>query len=269
MFKLRGHFILATFAGLTLLSPASLQSQSLWLDRSQERAAALEVLRADFDGDSNSGWLVFLSSRVPFSNNFHLVSEVPFSSVSFKSESESAIGNPYVGVEIGGEDLPIFVELGIRLPLASEDKPLGAAAGFSADIDRLEAFAQKVVPASAMINFYHESDTGFQFRLRGGTTLSVKYDAAPGEGESHEFIGYSAQAGYRFERLGFMVGFSGRANLSTEDLNYGQRSLHQLGFNLSAELGKLRSGLLLRLPRDDDLKSSLDAVFGAQLSYPL
>lgn len=81
-----------------------------------------------------------------------------------------------------------------------------------------------------------------------------------GEDADEEFIGYSVQAGNRFQHLCMMAGFSGRANVSNDDLNYAKRSFHQPGFNASVGLGRWRSSLHLRLP----LKRALDAVLGAQ-----
>lgn len=53
--------------------------------------------------------------------------------------------------------------------------------------------------------------------------------------------------------------------MTEEDADFDERSIHQLGFNASAQFGKLRPGLHLRLPLDDDLQESLDAVLGLNL----
>jgi hypothetical protein len=285
MQSLFSRLVLAmTMTSAAMIFPISSPAQSIWLDRSQEKTLALEVLRPDFKNEddefarsSNSGWVLFWSSRVPLSKSFHLVGELPFAFGSYKyesrgsgfrrSESESTIGNPYLGVEVGEQDIPVFVELGIRLPLASENNFLGVMTGFYTDMDRLEAFVPNMVPINVMINLHQTGANGFQFRLRGGTTLLL--DTGEGEDTTEEFIGYSAQAGYRFQHLSLMAGFSGRAIVSEDDLNYGERSFHQLGFNASVRLGQWRSGLHLRLPLDEDLKEPLDAVFGAQLGVLL
>ncbi|MCI0693368.1 hypothetical protein L0337_15360 [candidate division KSB1 bacterium] len=146
-----------------MIFPISSPAQSIWLDRSQEKTLALEVLRPDFKNEdnefvrsTNSGWVLFLSSRLPLSRIFYLVGDLPFASGSYeyesrrsgfqKSHSESIIGNPYLGVEIVEENVPVFGELGIRLPLTSEDNMLGAITGLYTDMDRLEAFVPNMAP---------------------------------------------------------------------------------------------------------------------------
>ncbi|MDZ7344110.1 MAG: hypothetical protein ONA90_06310, partial [candidate division KSB1 bacterium] len=87
-----------------------------------------------------------------------------------------------------------------------------------------------------------------------------------GNGDATQwYLGYSAQIGYETQPFSASAGLTGRANLSEEGLDYGERSIHQLGFAANAGLGNFRPGIHFRLPLDDDLKESLDFVFGINL----
>lgn len=256
---------------LTALFPIALQAQSIWLDRSQDKSIGLEVMRPNFsaeEGDEVSGLLLFLSLRAPMTPQFRFVGELPFVRSSYESNffftrsgSQSTVGNPYLGFEIGQRGTPFLGEFGIRLPAASEDKFGAVLMGIVSDYDRLEAFIPNTVSITGMLNYCHREASGFALRLRGGPSLLLNTD----EDDTELFIGYSAQAGYEAPRFSLLGGFTGRAIMTEEDADFDERSIHQLGFNASAQFGKLRPGLHLRLPLDDDLQESLDAVLGLNL----
>lgn len=270
------YLSLAAMSFATLV-PASLSAQSIWLDRSADKTVGLEVLIPNFkDEDGVSGWAAFLSLRAPLSNQLHFVGEMPFAHGSFESRSifidsgsQNSIGNPYFGIEIGRQGSPVFGEIGARVPLASEDKFGATLVGLVTDFDRLEAFAPKMLPLTAMLNYHHKEASGFAIRLRGGPSFLINTDKDEFEDGSELFIGYSAQAGYESEQVSILGGVTGRANMTEENADFGERSVHQLGFNASVGLGNVRPGIHFRLPLDDDLKDSMDFVMGFNLGIQL
>ena len=270
MKKIISYFMLAALSCTASFSTA-VYAQSIWLDRRHDKTFGLEVLRPNFNGENNdevSGLALFLSMRAPLSKQLHFVGELPFvksnfesSSIFFRGGSQNMIGNPYLGFELGRQGSPIFGEFGVRLPFAAEDKFGAALVGFSTDFDRLEAFIPNTLPLTGMLNYHHREASGFAVRLRGGPSLLINTD-----GEDTElFLGYSAQAGYESERFSLLGGLMGRANLTEEGGDFGERSVHQLAFNASAGLGKIRPGIHFRLPLDEGLKESIDSVFGFNL----
>jgi hypothetical protein len=265
---------------LAALTPATLPAQSIWLDRSHDQSLGFEILIPNFktdDDEAVSGLAMFLSLRTPLSERIRLTSELPFvhgkiesNSFFFRiNESQSTFGNPYLGLEIGQKDSPVFGELGVRVPLASEDNFGATLVGFTADVDRLEAFLPNTLPIMGMLNYHRKEKSGFSLRLRGGPSLLVYTKADAGDDGSDLFIGYSAQAGYESERVSVLGGVTGRANMTEENADFGERSLHQLGFNASVGLGNVRPGIHFRLPLDEDLKDFLDFVLGLNLGIQL
>jgi hypothetical protein len=118
------------------------------------------------------------------------------------------------------------------------------------------------VPISTYANVILESPSGFALRLRGGPCFWIK----SGEREDSEtFLLYSAQAFYKFSKVRIGGGLSGRYWVSSEGGDFAENSFHQLGFSLDFVLGKLRPGVYLRIPLDENLSDIVDAVVGLSL----
>jgi hypothetical protein len=273
MRKILSCFAIAVLC-FAVFIPAPLRAQSIWLDRSHDKTLGLEVLRPNFKSEGNnevSGLALFLSLRAPLSQQLSFVSELPFvhsnyasRSIFLRGGSESTIGNPYLGVEIGRKDSPFFGEFGVRLPITSDDKFGTALVGFLTDFDRFEAFIPNTLPITGMLNYHHREASGFALRFRGGPSLLIYTEGGLGD-SADLFAGYSAQAGYESERFSLLGGLTGRANLTEEDAG----SVHQLGFNASLGLGNVRPGIHFRIPLDDELKESMDFVLGFNLGIQL
>jgi hypothetical protein len=81
-------------------------AQSVWLNRNHAKTISLEILKPNFERKDFTTFTtstLFLSGRFAGTNKISVVSEVPFSHYdieSFDVESESAIGNHYLGIEI-------------------------------------------------------------------------------------------------------------------------------------------------------------------------
>lgn len=120
------------------------------------------------------------------------------------------------------------------------------------------------VPLTGMLNYRQKSATGLTFRLRGGPSFLMNTSG----GGSQWLLGYSAQLGYEARTFSASAGLTGRANLSEEG-NFGERSTHQLGLAANLGLGKVRPGVHIRLPLDQDTRESLNYVAGINLGILL
>lgn len=263
-------------ASAAMFVPATAPAQSIWLDRSSDKMLALEILKPSFKGEENVSFTTaayFLSYRTPLSQNVRFAGELPFAHGDFGWEVNSfftsfgpgsTFGNPYLGVEVQKEGSPIFVEIGVRVPLTSDNQFQAVTTGLVADFDRIEAFMPNTVPFTGMLNYRQKSASGLTFRLRGGPSFLVGTKG----GGSEWLLGYSAQIGYETEPFSMNAGITGRANLSEEG-NFGERSTHQLGLAANLGLGKVRPGIHFRLPLDQDTRESLNYVAGINLGILL
>ena len=265
---------------IVLMGLTELTAQPIWLDQTQPRSIALEVLKPNQPRKDNTTFLsstLFLSLRLGISNNLVFVGELPFAYVkqdfdnNVPGNSDTQIGNPYVGLELAREDSPLFFEFGARIPLVASDD-LATFFGQLTDADRLEAFAPDVTTLLAAINFQNVFPPKQIFlRARAGALLSLSTGQGVEEllnigDDSELFFLLSGQAGYDGKCLFLGAGLTGRLVL-TQEGNIGRRTFLQLGANARFKLGRFRPGLHFRLPLEDDLKEVLDFVGGVSLSY--
>ncbi len=255
-----------------LALPVALTAQPIWLDQSQPRAIALEVLKPKQDNTEFLSSTLFLSVRLGISNNLVLVGELPFAYVALENVdlSKAQIGNPYLGLELARKDSPLFFELGARLPLVAS-RNLATVFGQLTEADRMEAFNPDITNLLAAINLQNIFAKEFFFRLRGAGSLWLSTGEGGGalltRGEDTElFFLFSGQTGYDGKRVFLGAGVTGRL-VVTEKGNFGRRTFLQLSANARLKLGRFRPGLLFRVPIEDDLQEVLDFVIGPNLSY--
>ncbi|MCI0596524.1 MAG: hypothetical protein L0Z48_08275 [candidate division Zixibacteria bacterium] len=291
------------------LSVKTASSQSIWLDRGIDRAIWLEVQKPDFPTNPRlaeafnpepehtfTTSLLFLSASWRVSELLVLRGEIPFASWGYKDYafvyfattynnptgvpdtavfsgfSEEKFGNPLLGVQLGGPAFPLSGEFALRFPLIQSEsmQKIGAnwAAPFGAltDYDRFEAFLQDMWSFNAAANLKHTGPAGLFLRLRTGLTFLVPTKDYL---ENDLYIDYASQAGYQFFRIELLAGFSGRYLVTEKSLDFGARTIHQLGVSANYEVGHFIPGAHFRVPLDDDLQRDLDFVFGLNLGYRL
>lgn len=305
--RLAGLWFLLLLLGIPLLAETA-SAQSVWLDRSIDRALFLEIQKPDFPTNprlaefSNPAEhtfttaLLFLSARWRVSELLVLRGEIPFASWGYKDYafvyftttynyptgvldttlfpgfSEEKFGNPLLGVQFGGPASPLSGEFALRFPLI-QSKPgqkvgdnWAAPFGALTDYDRFEAFLEDVWTFSAAAGYRFKMPSGFVLRLRSGLAFLVPTKDYL---ENDLYLDYASQAGYQFSRLELLAGLSGRYLVSENGLDFGARTVHQLGVSANFTLGHLLPGAHFRLPLDDDLQRDLDFVFGINVGYRL
>ena len=257
------------FVFLFIVLSMEVNGQYLWLDRSNNNSIAYEFLKPSFKNAEDMTFFtsaMFLSGRFVTSDKITIIGEIPFAIYGQDREqgeniSENAFGNPYVGIEVKGENSPVFGEFGIRLPFApSEDNQSAVMVGaFTEFVERLEAFIPEILPVNAFVNYYSVNKSALAIRLRGGFS---GWFATGDRDENEWFLMYGVQGGYQTEQVNVMAGLSGRWWLSLEDADFAEKTFHQLILEADFGLGSVRPGVLIKVPLDDDLKEFVDLVWG-------
>jgi len=278
---------------LLILTPAAFP-QSIWLDRSVDKALWLEIQKPDFTDEYLGGGFfseplqttfatasLFLSARWRVSGPLVLQAELPFINAGVKDQmyidpfgdtvqvdggSENQFGNPLVGLEVGLPGSPLSGEFAVRFPIVDDEHEFSSSLGLFADYDRLEVFLPDIMTFTARANYRYRGPTGLLLQFRAGPAFMV---VTEGGGDPELFADYSAQAGYQGNRVTVLAGLTGRALITESDLSFNERTIHQLGLSASYAFGNFIPGLLFRVPMDDDLGDILDFVFGINVGYRL
>lgn len=256
---------------LTTAAPAV--SQTIWTPIDRRPFLKLEMLHpslkagSDVDISALSG-AVFMTGGFRLGQRAMFIAELPFarSSVSFAgtSSSNTAFGNPYIGLQLGSasKSRGFVGELGVRPPFIGDDDFDAALLGISSDLDRLEAFVNDVTSISAAGNFYSRMSAAAT-RLRLGVTHQLHGSSS---GEDETFLDYGAHASYDADRLRFGGAVTGRYIL-TESGAFGERSVHHIAGSASMAFDQLRPGIFVRVPIDKDVRESVSAIYGLTLEY--
>jgi len=261
---------------MILFSYLEVIAQPLWLDRRHNKTISYEFLKPDFKNLEGTTFLtsaMFLSGRFATSNAVTMVAEIPFVNYGRDSEtgesfSESAFGNPYLGLEFHTYKSRFFGEIGFRLPVVlQDDNQTALIFGTYTDfVDRVEAFIPEIVPFNVLINYNSISELNFGLRIRGGF---IGWIPSGARDESEWFLVYGIQGGYQTEQVNILLGINGRIWLSSDNLEFSETTSNQFVVTTDVSLGQFQPGLILKIPLDDKLHDIVKLVFGVSLAVNL
>ncbi len=266
--------------GLVLLTlPTSpilsrdLAGQSLWDRPSYERNVQVQFSKPvlDFGEFSFLSAGVFLSVNWPLTERFRFVGELPMGYADrtdgyddgYDNEMGLVLGNPYVGIDIGKRESDLSGQFGVRLPLAPSDKGDSRFIGtFSDHISRQGTFWDELLTVTGTGTYRHRTEEGFVAVTTAGAEVWFSTES----GGSTEVFGlYGGQAGYENETWSATAGVMGRAFLSADRGNLGERTHHELGAQIGYQVASVRPTVFFRLPLDEDIREGLDYVVGLKI----
>ncbi|UCE65868.1 MAG: hypothetical protein JSU85_13565 [Candidatus Zixiibacteriota bacterium] len=259
---------------LILLSYSIINAQPPYrVNERQGSNASIEFLLPDFDNDIGySGWVIFVKSEVKINKGNYFIFDVPIGhgerAVSFwGDESETAIGNPYAGFRLGSNKLPLTFDIGIRVPLSSENNSLARLAGGFSDIYRLDAFILDYFTFQSMVNYRSNRINDLNGEISLGPRIWLYTGDSEYADDTEFFFAYNIKTFYSWSNFDAGVGISGLLCL-TEDEFLGEDSMvNTLKFESSFATGNARPGIEISLPVDDDLDEVMDMVIGLNLKY--
>jgi hypothetical protein len=252
-------------AVLALLCTGTLRAQEMWLGQTGARTLGVEVLRPGLRYGA-TGLAAFATLRWPIGAYERVVADValahceqstvgPGGLGSCPPGTGTSIGNPYLGIELGGPDAQWIGEIGVRFPAASSGSA-ALVAGMESDIERRDAFVGEAFSVSGYESLRLRIRGGFTLRARVGTGL-VLGRSAP-YGDRGLWLGYAAQVGYDRGRLNLRAGISGRVK---------EAEMSQLVMSAAFPLGGVRPGVSLRAPFENGFTSARSAVLGLTLGF--
>jgi hypothetical protein len=267
------------------VAPALAQAQSLYLPRDGTHGVLFEMLKPTIEGlnqDFLSG-VYFLSGRYGVSPRVSLVAEIPFANQSSTQEpfpyynyyyyypygssteiSSSTFGNLYLGMEARVASGPVFLEVGVRPPIASEDQVDADLTGIFADVTRWDAFLPNNLTVQAAFDASETAPSGMTYHLRISPVADISTGDSSGNTELDAV--YSFLIGYHGDAFRVLGGESGRALLTEGSGNLGRRTVNQLEFHADFLSGSVRPGLAFTLPLGSQ-SSDVPMVWGINVAW--
>jgi hypothetical protein len=242
---------------MVAILPLAAGGQSIWLPPQHGSSVTLEGMKPNYTKGDNvkfasSAW--YLSGRYQATPSLAVAGELPISyfGVDQGSLSETAVGNPYIGIVLDGDNSPVVAEGGIRLPVTDEDKFNAIVNGWCADVDRWTAFYPDLVTVRGRGGMKFNNPLGNVSGrvLLGGSLLIPTGDISD---EDPELIGeLLAELWFQEQQFQFGLDIAGYTWITESDADFNERSEFQVGMGLAYTLGQIRPGLHLQIPLGDE-----------------
>ncbi|UCG60914.1 MAG: hypothetical protein JSV52_11370 [Candidatus Zixiibacteriota bacterium] len=265
----RVAFLLVCVMAVLLFSQ-SVSAQAYWLRPADEKSVSLDFFKAAFDEAEGLNFftsMIYLSAYIPATPELAVIFDFPMSNVDTDFEDQSVFGNPYLGIEyvapVSGGNQSIKGRLGFRPPLASDSKFAASLLGMVSMIDRFESFVPDLWTLSGGFGFQFKSEAeyGFDIDFTGDLMMPTE-----GGAENELYVDYSMVMWFRPEKANLGFGLAGRLLATEGDMDFGERTVHQLGFFGGYDAGVFEPGFHFRVPLDEDLSDVLDFLWGINLT---
>lgn len=265
---IRGIPVIFLFIGMLT---TAVRSQSLLDNWNARRSALFEWYKPTFansDPYSYTSSTLYLDLRVPATDNITFEADLPWIYSDLKSaefpdynnRETYGFGNPYLGVELHKAMSVLFLQAGLRLPLAHFNTWPSQYLGQYSDINRPGAFFDRAWTYRLMGGIHYENVTGFGVRASLGPNIVVNHQFNAG----NFYLNYNAQL--RFDARLFEIGggIQGNALLNQKN-NSGSRLVNEVFLEGSTNVGFLQPGMYLALPIDKHSMSIIKYVIGFYL----
>ena len=262
------------FIGLAMIAAtAPLSSQTISLTRPGRYSIALEAARPQLTFDDESvgaaSAALFLSGHAALGSRANLIVELPFAHAKVDgllSESSSTVGNPYVGLQLVRDR--VRFDVGGRLPLVDEGE-FATLIGVAAELERMEAFLPDVASLSASIRMETGSEKGMHVAVFAGPSLLMfTGDDILNDG-NELLLTYGIEPAYRGASVRAGARLLGRYVATGDDGTFADRSIHQLGLFADFGAGRVRPGVHLRFPIDEDMREDVPWILGLNVQFVL
>ncbi|MEW6413142.1 MAG: hypothetical protein AB1483_11845 [Candidatus Zixiibacteriota bacterium] len=268
----RGTFLLVcTLVGIMFLVQPVV-AQNYWMYPGEGTSVSLEVFKPKFEDWEGvelltSVWL--LSGRIKANERIALMVDLPISNADVDGSDwdETLLANPYIGgeFEIGpiNPKESFIARVGVRLPLASDDKYVASYVGMWTLYDRFEAFMPDLTTVIMGVGWSKALSDGvaeFEANVNGAYMF-------PGDGDSELFGDYNIAVWFPVQTLKFGIGASGRIIVSEDDLDLGERTVHHARFAANLNTGSLKPGIQVQIPLEEGLSDIVDYSYGVSLTY--
>ncbi|MFO8099956.1 MAG: hypothetical protein R6T83_10110 [Salinibacter sp.] len=248
----------------------SAKAQTIWSRPYVPNQVVVEAIVPD--APSDAGWLsgaTFVTGTASLSENIEVAGELPVARYDGSNgRASTALGNPYVGLGVSSTTVPVLLEVGARLPVASSER--AGRIGQAADMGRLAAFRPEEFSLSALANTRLAVGRTTSLRLRAGGTYASFSIPAPSDGGTAASdssatawrLQYDAQLWHEGEQTITGLSVTGRAVISSP-----RRTQHHIALSVMPNWARVQPGLMVGTSANDLLgNGTLTPFAGLTLS---
>jgi hypothetical protein len=269
--------IIAMITVTMLASAASVGAQVGWLHPEFKQGIMLEVSKSTikYGPRFTFGSMIWmLTGKAQLSQSTTLVTEFDAAHAGYKDsysmyywyempKPQTAIGNPYFGLEFQNPKSPLYGRVGVRVPVASEDKGDALAFGVYSQFGRFEAFLPKVTTVSVQVGYIKRlADQPIVIRGYLQPNLMI-----PNEGDAEVISDVSGEFGVQTHYVDVTVGVLGRVLLTESDLEFSERTTFLFGSAASVNISQASVGGYVHIPLDHDWQDLIDLTYGLTLMF--
>lgn len=273
--------VILALSVLLTICPATLSAQFSWPRSFEGECIRIEYLMPTLAQDDPyvdiSGYTLSLSGRVKIGERTLLTAEIPYVSTTMsisypmfgisESETKSALGNIYVGLETIQDKGPVFWEVGMRLPTLSEKKSDAAMLAIFGDVNRWEAYVHHLLALQAALNYRNAYQSGIVLFFRTGPSIWIPTKSGANN-DTEVFLDYGGGIGYENETIRVGGGVSGRVIITEEEFLFNdKRAYHHAELGVNVRLAQFRPAVFIRFPIEKELKDAISKTFGFSLAY--
>jgi len=256
-----------------MICASSLFAGNHWMQRNEGNGISFEWNKASFENDVDAKFLssvFFLRSQVVVHDKINFVTELPFSYIDAdRFDSEFMLGNIYVGMEYISQGSGELIFLGLRLPVAPDDKGNASVQGAFTNYHLLEAFVGKGFSIRLNAGYKFQSANDIIFKIYGGPMLVKNIDSDTYNSDTEVYIDYFAEVWYPAEKFEFAMGTTGRFWATGEDLDFGERLISNFEVKTQMRTRPVKPGIFLRLSLDDAINNFINFVYGFNLTVSI
>lgn len=268
------QFLLALIT-LVFAMNATCIGQSVWVDEGERRSeVGVELMIPSFDdflGTEFPSSAISIYGRALIGDAVSLKVSLPISHLSVdEGESETDIGNVYLGFEFYDLSSGLNIDLGLRIPTAPDDGS-GLLTGFLLENYNLGIYMPETFSLSSNLKYRQQSETGLVVKTGGGPDLLIPTNNGEFLDRKTELLlNYYGQVLYGTDNFSIGGGIAGLLFVTEENLSFGDRTLHDLGIMGSYSFDSAKLDAYIRFPiGEDEFDDILDFVLGLNLTLSL
>jgi hypothetical protein len=255
---------LAVVLLLALVVPAA--SQPSAHHRSGASSLGVSLLRPNFAGSNSgaSGFTLTLEGYFRLREQLALVTELPFmqGTVSVDalnySESQVSLGNPYLGLQFGSLEAPVYGDIGVRLPFANDQRPIATDIASLTDLPGFSAYTPNAMELSAGLNVERELATAFW--LLGRIGPAGVFDTRA-HGSTNLYARYDVMFEIRANETSIALGYDALSLLSEDHI--GDRTIDMAVGRVAYRFEKAELNAAVKYPLDESYRRVLNLTYGA------